>query len=164
MPTTIASPERRWRAGASPLLAAIIGWVVANSLRVRTNAGPPAGLPAMTKAIVICSALAVGCALAVLVMRTHLAVTAAGIEDHRLIRVTRIGWAQIGGFEVGRPGGLWGGFCVQALRHDGTSTDLLSTRAYSRIPSAGHVDELHRISWTLADVAARHASEHGQGV
>jgi hypothetical protein len=82
-----------------------------------------------------------------------------GIEDHRLFGTTRIGWERIAGFEIGRPGGLWGGFCVQALRRDGTSVDLMSTRAYSRIPSAGHLDELHRISWTLAEAAAQRAPE-----
>jgi hypothetical protein len=160
LPTRIASPERLWRAGASPVLAGIIGWLVAGSVQVHGRAGLPAGLPATTtKAIVVGCALAIGSWLAVLVLRTHLAVTDGGIEDHRLFRASRIGWDQIAGFEIGRPGGLWGGFCVQALRRDGTSVDLMSTRAYSRIPSAQHLDELHRISWTLAEAAARHAPE-----
>ena len=159
MPTRIASPERRWRAAAPPVLAGVIGWIVAGSVQVRARGGIPAGLPATTKAIVVGCALAIGCWVAVLVLRTHLAVTDAGIEDHRLFGATRIGWEQIAGFEIGRPGGLWGGFCVQALRRDGSSVDLMSTRAYSRIPSAGHLDELHRISWTLADAVAKHAPE-----
>jgi hypothetical protein len=159
LPTRIASPERLWRAGASPVLAGIIGWVVAGYVQVHGRAGLPVGLPATTTAIVVGCALAIGSWLAVLVLRTHLAVTDGGIEDHRLFRATRIGWEQIAGFEIGRPGGPWGGFCVQALRRDGTSVDLMSTRAYSRIPSARHLDELHRISWTLAEAAARHAPE-----
>ena len=63
----------------------------------------------------------------------------------------------IAGFEVDRPGALWGGFCVVAVCRDGSTIDLMATRAYSRVPSARHLDELRRICWTLEDAATKHA-------
>ena len=38
-------------------------------------------------------------------------------------------WQQITGFEVDRPRGIWGGFCIAAVLRDGTTVDLMSTRA-----------------------------------
>ena len=101
--------------------------------------------------------VAAGLCLAVLVIRTHLTVSDMGLADHRLFRVVRVPWRQIAGFEVARPGSVWGGYCVTAACLDGRTVDLLSTRAYSRIPSARHLDELHRICWSLEEAAVNQA-------
>ncbi len=85
------------------------------------------------------------------VMRTCLIVTDEGVVDRRAIRTVRVAWRQIAEFRVARPGGLWGGFCVVADCQDGSQIDLLSTRAYSRAPFSGHLDDLQRICWTLED-------------
>jgi len=107
------------------------------------------------KIVVVCIAVVIGLSLAVLIMRTRLAVTDDGLADHRLFRVVRIPWGEIAGFEIGRPKALWGGFCVIAARCDGATVDLMSTRAYSRVPSGQHLDELYRISRTLEQAASR---------
>ena len=106
-------------------------------------------------------ALAVGCVIgavslwvAVLIARSHLDVSDEGLTDHRTFRVVRLPWHDVAEFTVERPAGPWGGFCVIAVCRDLSSVDLLSTRAYSRLPSERHMDELHRICWTL-DEAAR---------
>jgi hypothetical protein len=154
----IASPERRWRAGTAPLIAGLIGWIV-GSVRLARPAGPPAALPLTAHIIVTCVAIAIGVWLGARILRTCLSVSDDGLADHRLFRVVRVPWQRIAGFEVDRPGWLWGGFCVTAKCRDGRAVDLLSTRAYSRVPSAWHLDELQRILWTLDDAAAA----HGQG-
>jgi hypothetical protein len=92
-------------------------------------------------------------------MRTRLVVTSDGLVDNRLVRVVEIPWQKIAGFEINPPSGPWGGFCVTAVAPDGTTIDLLSTRAYSRIPSGRHLDELYRISWTLEEAAVRRAAQ-----
>ena len=139
----IASPERWWRAATAPIIGGLLGW-----------AGPPLAAAPTARIIATCLGVAVGLYLAVLITRTHLAVGIDGLADHRMFRVVRVPWQQISRFEVGRPGGLWGGFCIAAVRRDGTTVDLLSMRAYSRIPSARHLDELQRICWTLEEAAA----------
>ena len=101
--------------------------------------------------------MAVGLGLAVLIMRTHLTVSDQGLADHRMFRVVRVPWQLIAGFEVNRPGALWGGFCVAAACRDGATIDLMSTRAYSRVPSARHLDELQRICWSLEEAAKQQA-------
>lgn len=106
---------------------------------------------------IIAAGVAIGVWLAILILRTHLTISDEGLADHRIFRVVRIPWGVIDRFEVGHPGGLWGGYCVCAVCHDGATVDLMSTRAYSRVPSARHLDELHRISWTLDEVARSHA-------
>jgi hypothetical protein len=78
--------------------------------------------------------------LAVLILRTHLTVSDAGLADHRMFRVVRVPWQLITGFKVDRPGSLWGGYCVTAVRRDGSAIDLISPRAYSRVPAGQHVD------------------------
>jgi hypothetical protein len=78
-----------------------------------------------------------------------------GLADYRMFRVVRVPWQQNSEFEVDRPQGIWGGFCISVIRRDGTTVDLMSTRAYSRVPSAWHLDELQRICWTLEEAAAR---------
>jgi hypothetical protein len=94
--------------------------------------------------------------LAIPIMRTCLIVTDECLIDRRVIRAIRIPWQQITGFEIARPGWLWGGFCIKVARLDGTSLDLLSTRVHSRTPTASHIDDLHRISWTLEEYLSRH--------
>jgi Bacterial PH domain len=148
LPTSISSPERRWRAAAAPLIAGLIGWIVPGSIHLAVHPGTP-GLSVTARVIVICAAVAVGLGLAGLIMRTRLVVTSEGLGDHRIFRVIHIPWEEITGFEVNRPSGLWGGFCVVAVCRSGTTVGLMATRAYSRVPSARHIDELYRISWTL---------------
>ena len=159
MPTSISSPERRWRAAAAPLIAGVIGWILAGSVHMGLRPGTSPGLSLPARIIVICGAVAIGLGLAGLILRTRLVVTSAGLVDHRLFRVVEIPWEEIAGFEINRPSGPWGGFCVTAVGHNGTTTDLLATRAYSRIPSSRHIDELYRISWTLEEVAIRRAAQ-----
>jgi hypothetical protein len=103
-------------------------------------------------------AVAIGLGLAGLIVRTRLVLSNGGLADHRIFRVIETPWQEITGFEVNRPQGLWGGLCVAAVLRDGTTADLLATRAYSRIPSARHVDELYRISWTLEQAAGQYGS------
>jgi Bacterial PH domain len=131
--------------------------VVAASVRlgIRPHASP--GLPQADAILASCLAAVVGLWLALLILRTHLSIGAEGLADHRLFRVVRVPWPAIAGFEVSRPRGLWGGYCVSAVCSDGETVDLMSTRAYSRVPSARHVDELHRICWTLEETARRQA-------
>lgn len=153
----ITSPERRWRAAAAVVIAAVLGWVVSSSVRLGVRSSTAAGLPLAARIGVIGAAVAIGAWLAILIFRTGLTVSDEGIADHRILRVVRVPWQLITGFEVKHPGGLWGGYCVGALCRDGTTLDLLSTRAYSRVPSARHLDELHRICWTLDEAARQRA-------
>jgi Bacterial PH domain len=154
LPTSIASPERRWRAATAPLIAAVVGWILADSFHLGRPGTSP-GLSLAAKVVVTCGAAAIGLGIACLIMRTRLLITAEGLADYRAFRVIRIPWEEIARFEINRPSALWGGFCVTAVSPDGTTIDLMSTRAYSRIPSARHVDELYRISWTLEEAAFR---------
>jgi hypothetical protein len=151
----IASPERRWRAATAPLISGLVGWILAWSLRARMRQGGYTGLPLAARIVVTCLAIAVGLYLAVLIMRAHLTVNDEGLADHRMFRVVRVPWQMIKTFEVARPRGLWGGFCVAAICRDGTTIDLMSTQAYSRIPSAQHLDELTRICWSLEEAATK---------
>lgn len=152
-----ASPERRWRAASAPVIAALIGWVAAGSIRLSRHAAPPLLLPLTGRIVVTSVAVAAGTAVAVLIMRTHLAVAPEGLADHRVLRTVRVPWQLITGFDIGRPGGLWGGICLRAVCRDEETVDLLSTRAYSRVPSAWHLDQLERIRWNLEEAAKRHA-------
>lgn len=154
MPTMrIASPERWWRAAAALVMSAVGGWVVAASVRlgVRPSAAP--ALPWSARLVVFGVAFAVGAWLAIMITRTHLAVGDRGLADHRLVRIVRVPWQSIAGLQVCRQSGPWGGYCVAATCTDGSTIDLLSTRAYSRLPSARHLNELHRICWTLEEAA-----------
>jgi hypothetical protein len=157
--TQIASPERWLRAASAPVLMAGAGWVVAASVRLGFRGGASPRLPTAGTILVTCLAAAAGLGLAVLILRTHLTVGAEGLADHRMFRVVRVPWHVIAGFEVSRPRGPWGGYCVSAVCGDGETIDLMSTRAYSRVPSARHVDELHRICWTLEEAAARRRAD-----
>jgi hypothetical protein len=151
----IASPERRWRAAAAPLISGLLGWVLAGSFRLGLRPGSAPGLPPAARIAVTGLAVAVGLCLAALIIRTHLAVGDDELADHRVFRVVRVPWPMVTGFEVGRPRALWGGFCVTAVCADGTTTDLMATRAYSRVPSAQHLDELTRICWSLEEAAVK---------
>jgi hypothetical protein len=153
----IASPERPWRAAAALVIAGAIGWAVSVSVRLSVRPGTSPGLPASDRVVVIAVALAIGAALAVLIWRTHLTVSPEGLADHRLLRVIRIPWDLIVLFQVSRPSGPWGGYCIAAVCRDGKTIDLMSMRAYTRVPSARHLDELHRICWTLEEVARQRA-------
>ncbi len=137
----------------APLIAALIGWVLAGSFRPRVRAAGYSGLPLTARIVVTCLAVAAGLCLAVLIMRTHLTIDNDGLADYRMFRVVRVPWQMITGFEVGRPRALWGGFCVIVICRDGATIDLMSTRAYSRLPSAQHLDELTRICWNLEEAA-----------
>jgi len=157
----ITSPERRWRAVTSPLIAGVIGWTLSDSLQLAVRRATSPGLPLAARITVVCVAVVIGLSLAVRIMRTRLAVTDHGLADRRIFRVVRIPWGEIAGFEISRPQALWGGFCVIAVLRDGATVDLMSTRAYSRIPSARHLDELYRISWTLEQAASRRTEQAG---
>jgi hypothetical protein len=137
-PFRFISPERRWRAAFMALPAAFFGW------RAFVAIGPVAGYLVGGGLII----------LAVPIMRTCLIVTDEDLQDRRAIRRIRIPWSQVVEFQVERPGWLWGGFCVIAVCRNGTQIDLLSTRAYTRAPSERHLDELHRLCWTLTELLA----------
>jgi hypothetical protein len=154
----IASPERWWRAALAPLFLGGAGWYLSGAFRLGLHAGSSRDLPTLARIAVTCAAFAVGLVLAVLTARAHLLVDDEGVADHRVFTVRRVPWRQIAGFEVGRPGALRGGFCVIAARRDGTTVDLMSTRAYSWVPSARHIDELQRVCWSLEA-----ANPYGEG-
>jgi hypothetical protein len=88
----IASPERRWKATAAPLIAAWIGWVISGPLGLGSHPGTPPVLPLTPRLIVTCLALTIGIGLAVLILLTHLTVTDDGLADHRMFRVIRVPW------------------------------------------------------------------------
>jgi hypothetical protein len=156
----IASPERWWRAALAPLIAGWAGWYLAGGFRLGLSAGTSRALPAAARIAVTCAAFAAGAVLAVRTARAHLLVDGEGLADHRVFTVRRVPWRHVEGFEVGRPGALWGGFCVITVRRDGTTMDLMSTRAYTRVPSARHIDELQRICWSL-EAANPYGEEEG---
>jgi hypothetical protein len=143
------------------VIGAVIGWILSASVRLGARPGTSPGLPLAARITVTCSAAVIGVGFAALIMRTRLVVTTDGLTDHRIFRVIRIPWEEIAAFEIDRPKGLWGGFCVTAVCRNGTTIDLMSTRAYSRIPSARHIDELYRISWTLEQAADLRAEQTG---
>jgi hypothetical protein len=142
-------------------MGAVIGWILAASVRLAERPGTSQGLPLAARITVTCSAAVIGVGFAALIMRTRLVVTTNGLADHRIFRVIRIPWEEIAAFEIDRPKGLWGGFRVTVVSRNGTTIDLMSTRAYSRIPSARHIDELYRISWTLEEAARLRAEQAG---
>jgi hypothetical protein len=132
------SPERHWRAALLVVPSAWLGWGVYQFFG--TVAGCVVGAALLS--------------LAIPTMRTSLTVTGDELIDKRALRTVRVAWPQIAGFRVGRPGGLWDGFCVIAACHDETQVDLLSTRVYSRSPSARHLEELHATCETLRGLLA----------
>lgn len=88
------------------------------------------------------------------ITRTRLVADLLGLTDYRAFHTVRVGWDEIAGFEVDRPGGPWDGFCVRVLRHTGEPVDLLATRGYSLLPSGWGYDEVHRMMWTLQQLRA----------
>lgn len=80
---------------------------------------------------------------------TYVLASADGVCNVGLLRTQRLRWEDIVGFDVARPGALWGGFCVRALLRDDTEHDLLSLRAYSRVASLTDYGELYRQAWAL---------------
>lgn len=134
------SPERSWRVAACVLLATGALWQFA------VRDGSAAG-------IVLGCILAAGLLVAGWrVSRSRLVADTRGMTDYRLIRIVRVSWDDVAGFEVARPGGPWGGFCVRVTRRAGGTVDLLSTRGYALVPSAASYDEIHRMMWTLEDL------------
>ncbi len=99
--------------------------------------------------------------LTIPILRTCLIVTDEGLSDRRALRTVRVPWQEVTGFRVARPGWLWGGFCVIATRRDGQDVELLSTRAYFWVPSSQHLDELHRMCWTLEERLAARTGNSG---
>ena len=149
MPTyRIVSPERRWRAGSLVVLAA---WFLWRSIRYAGHWHQAA----VVTGCVVAAGLLAGVIPA---MKTCLVVSDEGLTDRRALRSVRVAWPQIEEVRVARPGGLWGGFCIVITRRDGAEVDLLSTRAYSRVPFSRHLDELQRICWTLEE----HLSARGE--
>jgi hypothetical protein len=101
----------------------------------------------------------VGCVLAIGLLaaawgalRARLVVDSGGLTDYRAVRTVRVRWEDITGFEVARPAGPWGGFCVCAIQRAGGKVDLLATRGYSLLPSRSGYDEVHRMMWTLNEL------------
>jgi len=101
----------------------------------------------------------VGCVLAIglltaawCVLRSPLVVDSCGLTDYRAVRTVRVRWEDITGFEVARPAGPWGGFCVRATQRAGEKVDLLAMRGYSLLPSRSGYDEVHRMMWTLNEL------------
>jgi hypothetical protein len=154
----IASPERKMRVVATPLAFGIIGWALAASIHLGIRPAESPGLGLEVKVIITTAAVAIGSWLGQRILRTHLIVSDDGITDVRIFTSVNISWNEASEFDIGRPGGLHGGLCVIVTRPDGATIDLLSTRAYSIIPSARHVDELHRIVWTLQESAETRGS------
>jgi len=153
----LASPERWWRAAAALVIAGTVGWVLSESIHLGFRPATSPGLPLSARIAVIGVAFTVGVWLAILTLRTHLTVSDDGLADHRLFRVVRVPWRLIDRCEVSRPIGPWGGYCVSVACHDEETIDMLSTRAYSRVPSTRHLDELHRICWTLNEAVRQRA-------
>jgi hypothetical protein len=139
------SPERYWRAGSLVLVAGLFGW------RAAAYAGPDRAAMSLLGGLIAVATL--GCAGPAL--RARFVATDAMLIDRRAFRTVRLAWDQVAEFEVRRPGGLWGGYCVVAECRNGRSVDFLATRAFSRAPSARHLDELHRLRWTLEDRLGR---------
>jgi hypothetical protein len=65
-------------------------------------------------AVVDCLVAAGLLAWVIPVMRTCLIVTGDGRTHRRALRSVRVAWNQIAELRVARPGGPWGGFCVEA--------------------------------------------------
>ena len=135
------SPERSWRVVLCVLLALGAFW----EFSVLQAAAP--------SVIAGCLLGAALLAVAWRVSRARLVADPAGLADHRLLRTVRVRWEEITGFEVARPGGPWGGFCVRAICRAGNPVDLLATRSYALLPSAASYDEVHRMMWTLEELS-----------
>lgn len=138
--TTLHSPERSWRVAGCVLLALGAVWQFA------VRDGSAAGL---TVGSVLAAALL---AVAWRVHRARLVADSHGLTDYRAIRTVQVSWDDVAGFEVSRPAGPWGGFCVRAVRRAGKPVDLFATRGYALLPSGSSYDEVHRMMWTLEEL------------
>jgi hypothetical protein len=116
----IVSPERRWRAAALVLLAALFTW------RGFRYAGPDHYAGPVVGGLVAAGLLA----WVIPVMRTCLIVTDEGLTDRRSVRSVQVSWPQIAQLRAARPGGPWGGFCVVVTCRDGTSCRRGLTRGF----------------------------------
>jgi hypothetical protein len=103
--------------------------------------------------------VAVGCALAIAllaaawrVLQARLVVDSGGLTDYYAVWTEWVRWEDVADFEVTRPAGPWGGFCVRVIQTAGKPVDLLATRADSLLPSRSSYDEVHRMMWTLAEL------------
>ncbi len=138
---TFLSPDRRWRAGSCLVAAAWLGHDLAS--------GPSSPNGTIIGVLLVAGLLVV----AWRIFHKRLTVDETGLTDERITSVRHIEWSEISELTVGRPSGLWGGYCVQAVRHDGEVFDVLALRAYRLSPSAWHLDELHRAVWTMHAMA-----------
>jgi hypothetical protein len=139
-PVSVHSPERKWRVWFC--LVAASGIVLDVVLHSQSVLEVGVGL-------VLAAGLAV---LASRISKTCLVADAQGLTDVGVVRRRQVPWTLIAKLEVGRPGALWGGYCIKARLLDGGEVDLLSTRAYSMLPSRVDYDELHRVVWTLDEI------------
>jgi hypothetical protein len=128
LPVTLRSLERRWRVVAYVALALLAVWYFA--VRHASVAG-----------------VVIGCGLAVvllaatwIVLRARLVVDSGGLTDYRALRAVRVRWEDVADFEVARPAGPWGGFCVRVTQRVGKPVDLLATRGYSLLPLGSGYD------------------------
>jgi hypothetical protein len=140
---SLHSPERRWRVALCGLatLGAVLQLVVPHRSALEDLAG-----------------VALAVVFVTLGWRSSLTRTTADsgfLTDHRAFRTRQIEWPQVLDLVVGRPGGLWGGYCIRAVLRDGGELDLLSTRAYSLLPSRVNYDEIHRMIWTLQEARSK---------
>lgn len=137
----LVSPERRWRCWIALALAAV--WVPVAAVLTIATGGAVAEIAVSVLVLVLLLVLAWR------ISTTYVTVDEHGLADHRVLRTVRVGWDAVSGFEVGRPAGIWDGYCVQAVTPSGERRDLLATRAYSLVPDSHHYDEIHRMAWTL---------------
>lgn len=113
------------------------------------------------------SGVIVGCVLAAAMLtvtwrahRARLVVDAPGLTDFRVVRSVRVDWSDVAGFEVARPAGPWGGFCVRAVRRADKPVDLFATRGYPLLPSQSGYNEVHRMMWTLSELRPTDPGDH----
>ena len=153
LPLSLASPERGYRVAFWLALAVLFGvgaaWPGAALWPLPILRAVYPGVRVLL-AVVALLALVTGR----LSWRAWVIADSEGVLDVGPLRRRRLAWPAISGFDVDRPGGLWGGYCVRALREDGGHVDLLGLRAYVRVPSVRHFDELHRLAWLLDGVRA----------
>lgn len=140
LPVTLHSPERSWRTAIYALLALSAVW----QFIVRDGS--------VTGVIVGCVLAPAMLMVAWRAHRARLVADASGLTDYRMVRSVRVDWSDVVGFEVARPAGPWGGFCVRAVRRADKPVDLFATRGYSLLPSRSGYDEVHRMMWTLSEL------------
>lgn len=138
--TILHSPERSWRGAGCVLVAVGAAWQSA----VHDRSAVGLAVSAVFTAVLL--------AVAWRLHRSRLVVDSRGLTDYRVIRTVRVSWDDVASFEVGRPDGPWGGFCVRVVRRTGKPVDLLATQGYALFPSRSGYDEVHRMMWTLEEL------------